>query len=137
MVRLTPSGSNTRVDDAMTMTAARCVNSIDAVLHADAGYQTFLDLRHIGAKQLSLPSRRVHRESCTAKSEPTVRRNPNGLKNVQVWRWPTTHVNGAEETVRDDVCNKGFANDGKVGHRPRMVWRATGLASARLPHAQG
>jgi 2,4-diaminopentanoate dehydrogenase len=50
-----PGGTGNAFDDAMTMTAARCVNSIDAVVHADAGYQTFLDLRPIGAKHAFAP----------------------------------------------------------------------------------
>lgn len=45
-----PGGTGSAFDDAMTMTAARCVNSIDAVVRADSGYQVFLDLPPIGAR---------------------------------------------------------------------------------------
>lgn len=50
-----PGGTGNAFDDAMTMTAARCVNSIDAVVHADEGYQTFLNLRPIGAQHAFAP----------------------------------------------------------------------------------
>ena len=45
-----PGGTGNAFDDAMTMTAARCVNSIDMVVRADPGYQTFLNLSPIGGK---------------------------------------------------------------------------------------
>ncbi|WP_140694322.1 NAD(P)H-dependent amine dehydrogenase family protein [Mycolicibacterium hodleri] len=39
-----PGGTGSSFDDAMAMTAARCVNAIDAVVAASPGYKTFLDL---------------------------------------------------------------------------------------------
>jgi 2,4-diaminopentanoate dehydrogenase len=45
-----PGGTGNAFDDAMTMTAARLVNSIEAVTRANEGYQTFLNLPPIGAK---------------------------------------------------------------------------------------
>ena len=46
-----PGGTGNAFDDAMTMTAARCVNSIDGVVRADPGYRTFLDLPPVGARR--------------------------------------------------------------------------------------
>lgn len=37
-------GTGTSFNDAMAMTAARCVNAIDAIVAASPGYKTFLDL---------------------------------------------------------------------------------------------
>ena len=45
-----PGGTGSSFADAMAMTAARCVNSIDAVVQAQPGYKTFLDLSPIGGK---------------------------------------------------------------------------------------
>jgi len=45
-----PGGTGSAFDDAMTMTAARCVNSVDAVVRADPGYRSFLDLPPVGAR---------------------------------------------------------------------------------------
>ncbi len=39
-----PGGTGSSFADAMAMTAARCVNAIDAVVTASPGYKTFLDL---------------------------------------------------------------------------------------------
>jgi 2,4-diaminopentanoate dehydrogenase len=39
-----PGGTGSSFADAMAMTAARCVNAIDAVVAASPGYKTFLDL---------------------------------------------------------------------------------------------
>lgn len=43
-------GTGSSFGDAMAMTAARCVNSIEAVIQARPGYLTFLDLPPIGGK---------------------------------------------------------------------------------------
>lgn len=43
-------GGGTAFADAMIMTAARCVNSIDAVVQATPGYKTFNELAPIGGK---------------------------------------------------------------------------------------
>ncbi len=45
-----PGGGGTSFADAMIMTAARCVNSIEAVVNATPGYKSFLDLAPIGGK---------------------------------------------------------------------------------------
>lgn len=45
-----PSGGGTSFADAMIMTAARCVNSIEAVVQATPGYKLFPDLAPIGGK---------------------------------------------------------------------------------------
>lgn len=39
-----------RLDDAMTMTGARCVNAIGATVDAEPGYKTFLDLPTLGGR---------------------------------------------------------------------------------------
>jgi hypothetical protein len=43
-------GTGTSLEDAVAMTAARCVNSIDTVVRAKAGYLTLNDLPTIGAR---------------------------------------------------------------------------------------
>ncbi|SCW66606.1 hypothetical protein SAMN02927924_01954 [Sphingobium faniae] len=43
-------GTGTSLDDAMTMTSARCVHAIPAVMRASPGYKTFLDLGIIGGR---------------------------------------------------------------------------------------
>jgi 4-hydroxy-tetrahydrodipicolinate reductase len=45
-----PGGGGTSFADAMIMTAARCVNCIDAVVTATPGFKTFLDLGPVGGK---------------------------------------------------------------------------------------
>ncbi|TPG32431.1 NAD(P)H-dependent amine dehydrogenase family protein [Mycolicibacterium hodleri] len=40
-----PGGTGSSFTDAMAMTAARCVNAIDAIVAATPGYKTFLDLK--------------------------------------------------------------------------------------------
>jgi hypothetical protein len=40
-----PGGTGSSFADAMAMTAARCVNAIDAIIEATPGYKTFLDLK--------------------------------------------------------------------------------------------
>ncbi|RJG03206.1 hypothetical protein [Noviherbaspirillum sedimenti] len=45
-----PGGTGSSFQDAMAMTAARCVNSIKAVVTAPEGYQTFLSLPPLGGK---------------------------------------------------------------------------------------
>jgi 4-hydroxy-tetrahydrodipicolinate reductase len=39
-----PGGTGSSFDDAMAMTAARCVNAIQTVVQASPGYKTILDL---------------------------------------------------------------------------------------------
>ena len=43
-------GTGASFSDAMAMTAARCVNSIEAVVSAGPGYRTFLELAPLGGK---------------------------------------------------------------------------------------
>jgi 2,4-diaminopentanoate dehydrogenase len=43
-------GTGSSFDDAMTMTAARCVNAIETVVQAEPGYKTFLDLPPLTGK---------------------------------------------------------------------------------------
>lgn len=45
-----PNGGGSSFADAMIMTAARCVNSIDAVVNATPGYKTYMDLPPVGGK---------------------------------------------------------------------------------------
>jgi 2,4-diaminopentanoate dehydrogenase len=45
-----PGGTGSSFSDAMAMTAARCVNSIEPVVHAPTGYQTFLALAPLGGR---------------------------------------------------------------------------------------
>ena len=45
-----PGGTGYSLDDAVIMTAARCVNAIDAVVTADPGYRTVNDLPNFGAR---------------------------------------------------------------------------------------
>jgi 4-hydroxy-tetrahydrodipicolinate reductase len=45
-----PGGTGTALDDAVVMTAARCVNSIAAVVQAAPGYQTLNDLPAFGGR---------------------------------------------------------------------------------------
>ena len=45
-----PSGTGSTFADAMAMTAARCVNSIAAVVNAPVGYHNFLSLRPLGGE---------------------------------------------------------------------------------------
>lgn len=45
-----PGGTGSAFADVMAMTAARCVNSIEAVVTATPGYKTYLDLKSIGGK---------------------------------------------------------------------------------------
>jgi 4-hydroxy-tetrahydrodipicolinate reductase len=45
-----PGGSGSSFADAMIMTAARCVSSIDAIVQATPGYKTFLDLTPLAGK---------------------------------------------------------------------------------------
>jgi 4-hydroxy-tetrahydrodipicolinate reductase len=45
-----PGGTGSSFADAMAMTAARCVNAIEAVVQAQPGYRTFLDLASVGAR---------------------------------------------------------------------------------------
>lgn len=45
-----PGGTGSSFSDAMAMTAARCVNSIEPVVNAPAGYQTFLALTPLGGR---------------------------------------------------------------------------------------
>ena len=45
-----PGGAGTAFADAMAMTAARCVNSVEAVVLAPPGYRTLNDLPPIGGK---------------------------------------------------------------------------------------
>jgi hypothetical protein len=45
-----PGGTGSSFSDAMAMTAARCVNSIEPVVAAPAGYQTFLGLGPLGGR---------------------------------------------------------------------------------------
>jgi hypothetical protein len=50
-----PGGTGSSFTDAMAMTAARCVNSIEAVVRAPSGYQTFLSLPPLGGRNALLP----------------------------------------------------------------------------------
>jgi 2,4-diaminopentanoate dehydrogenase len=43
-------GTGTTLQDAMTMTAARCVNHVEAVVAASTGYHTFLSLPLVGGR---------------------------------------------------------------------------------------
>jgi 2,4-diaminopentanoate dehydrogenase len=45
-----PDGTGSTFADAMAMTAARCVNSIAAVVNAPVGYHNFLSLRPLGGE---------------------------------------------------------------------------------------
>jgi len=45
-----PGGTGSTFADAMAMTAARCVNSVEAVVNGPVGYQTFLSLSTVGGK---------------------------------------------------------------------------------------
>jgi hypothetical protein len=45
-----PGGTDTAFDDAIVMTAARCVNSIRAVVESSPGYKTLNDLPAFGAR---------------------------------------------------------------------------------------
>jgi hypothetical protein len=45
-----PGGTGSAFADVMAMTAARCVNSVQAVVTARPGYKTFLDLFPVGGK---------------------------------------------------------------------------------------
>jgi hypothetical protein len=45
-----PGGTGYSLDDAVVMTAARCVNAIDAVVSASPGYKTVNDLQAFGAR---------------------------------------------------------------------------------------
>jgi hypothetical protein len=45
-----PGGTGSSFSDAMAMTAARCVNAIEPVVNAPAGYQTFLTLPPLGGR---------------------------------------------------------------------------------------
>jgi 2,4-diaminopentanoate dehydrogenase len=45
-----PGGTGSSFTDAMSMTAARCINAIPAVVKAAPGYKTFLDLPVFGAR---------------------------------------------------------------------------------------
>jgi len=45
-----PGGTGTTLADAMAMTAGRCVNAIEPVVRAEAGYRTFLDLPPLGGR---------------------------------------------------------------------------------------
>ena len=45
-----PGGTGTAFADVMAMTAARCVNSVEAVVQAQSGYRTLLDFPPIGGK---------------------------------------------------------------------------------------
>jgi hypothetical protein len=45
-----PGGSGSSFTDAMAMTAARCVNSIEAIINAEPGYKTFLQLPPLGGR---------------------------------------------------------------------------------------
>lgn len=45
-----PNGGGSSFADAMIMTAARCVNSIEAVVNSSPGYKSFLELAPIGGK---------------------------------------------------------------------------------------
>jgi 2,4-diaminopentanoate dehydrogenase len=50
-----PGGSGSSFTDAMIMTAARCVSSIDAVVKATSGYKTFLDVQPLAGKYTLAP----------------------------------------------------------------------------------
>jgi 4-hydroxy-tetrahydrodipicolinate reductase len=51
-----PGGTNSVLDDAMVMTAARMVNAIQTVIEASPGYKTFLDLPPLtGQNALAAP----------------------------------------------------------------------------------
>ena len=50
-----PGGSGSSFADAMIMTAARCVSSIDAVVKATPGYKTFLDVAPLAGKYTLAP----------------------------------------------------------------------------------
>jgi hypothetical protein len=45
-----PGGTGSSFADAMAMTAARCVNAIDAIVAATPGYKTFLDLTPLAGR---------------------------------------------------------------------------------------
>ena len=45
-----PGSEGSSFTDAMAMTAARCVNSVEAVVHASPGFKTFLDLPTLTGK---------------------------------------------------------------------------------------
>ena len=45
-----PGSEGSAFVDAMAMTAARCVNSVEAVVQATPGFKTFLDLPPITGK---------------------------------------------------------------------------------------
>ena len=45
-----PGGTGSTLADAMAMTAGRCVNTVEAVVKAKAGYRTFLDLPPLGGR---------------------------------------------------------------------------------------
>ena len=52
-----PGGTGSSFADAMAMTAARCVNAIDAIVAATPGYKTFLDLKPlVGQHTIKLPA---------------------------------------------------------------------------------
>ncbi len=50
-----PGGTGNSFADAVAMTAARCMNSIDAVVKAKPGYKTFLDLSPLGGTYALAP----------------------------------------------------------------------------------
>ena len=50
-----PNGGGTAFADAMIMTAARCVNSVEAVVQASPGYKLFPDLAPVGGKYALKP----------------------------------------------------------------------------------
>jgi 4-hydroxy-tetrahydrodipicolinate reductase len=53
-----PGGTGSSFADAMAMTAARCVNAIDAIVAATPGYKTFLDLKPlVGQHTIKLRAR--------------------------------------------------------------------------------
>jgi hypothetical protein len=49
-----PGSEGNSFTDAMAMTAARCVNSVEAVVQASPGFKTFLDLPPLTGKYTML-----------------------------------------------------------------------------------
>lgn len=45
-----PGGTGTALDDAVIMTAARCVNAIATIVESPPGYKTLKDIRSFGAR---------------------------------------------------------------------------------------
>ena len=83
-----PGGTGSSFADAMSMTAARCVNAIDAVVTASPGHKTFLDLAPWSVKTPSRPRPSRSRHPTSTCTQPTTRserphHEPNGHRCFQ------------------------------------------------------